>query len=103
MLASYLGVSPKTISWVRKKLSRKPELYTQIIFRHLSVERCRMQLFVDQPRTGRNWTVGFKDFVHYACRELQGPTPAKRRGAMRVTNPGRSRSSAGGKSASGPM
>jgi hypothetical protein len=39
----------------------------------------------------------------YGRRELQGPSPAKRRGVMRVTNPGRSRSSAGGKSASGPM
>src|SRR5262249_34873907 len=29
MLASYLGVLPKTISWIRKKLSRKPGLYTQ--------------------------------------------------------------------------
>src|SRR5262249_49364385 len=31
-------VSPETISWIRKKLSRKPGLYTQIILRHLSVD-----------------------------------------------------------------
>ena len=39
----------------------------------------------------------------YGRRELQGPSPAKRRGVMWVTNPGRSRSSAGGKSEFGPM